>query len=284
MNNTLMLGLALFVSLPTLAIGQERGRVPNGPRPFNLALNRGRIGIIVNTDADAEMDRVGARIEAVSPGGPADHAGLRAGDVITRFNSVALTGGAGNGRESGPGVKLVRLAGALEPGDTARIEYRRGNEGRTATVVAADVPNPWDLALSMPSMPSEPPDVRRPVNERLPGASLWGSPWLDLELVRLNSELGEYFGTREGILVVQGARDESLPLMGGDVILTIDDRQPTTPGHTMRILRSYAPGEKVRIEILRKQKRQTLTWTVRERAARPYPGERRGSGAGGVGT
>jgi S1-C subfamily serine protease len=132
-------------------------------------------------------------------------------------------------------------------------------------------------------MPIEPPDGRLRVNERLPGVSLWGSPWLDLELVRLNPDLGEYFGTREGILVVQGARDESLPLMGGDVILTIDDRQPTTPGHAMRILRSYAPGETVRIEILRKQKRQTLTWTVRERAARAYPGERRPPG-GGVGT
>jgi S1-C subfamily serine protease len=83
-----------------------------------------------------------------------------------------------------------------------------------------------------------------------------------MELVNLNPELGEYFGTREGILVVKSPADSSLPLRGGDVILSIGGRHPTSASHAMRILRSYEANETVSIEILRKQKRTTVTWHV----------------------
>jgi hypothetical protein len=36
----------------------------------------------------------------------------------------------------------------------------------------------------------------------------------------------------------------------------------------MRILRSYAEGEAVTIEVLRKQKRQAVSWTVPQRESR----------------
>jgi len=85
-----------------------------------------------------------------------------------------------------------------------------------------------------------------------------------IELVNLNPDLGEYFGTREGVLVVRASEDSTLPLKGGDVILAIGGRKPTSPMHAMRILRSYDTGETVSIEVLRKQKRTTLSWKVPE--------------------
>jgi len=70
-----------------------RTRVETGPfSTFSFSDNRGRIGVVVKTDPNATDDKVGARIEAVTPGGPADKAGLKAGDVITRFNGTALGG------------------------------------------------------------------------------------------------------------------------------------------------------------------------------------------------
>jgi hypothetical protein len=104
-----------------------------------------------------------------------------------------------------------------------------------------------------------------------PHAMEWdfmGSPWGDLELVNLNQDLGDYFGTKEGVLVVKAPSDSSLPLRGGDVILSVGGRKPTSPSHAMRILRSYEPGETVSIDIVRKQKRTTLTWKVEEREGR----------------
>jgi S1-C subfamily serine protease len=106
-----------------------------------------------------------------------------------------------------------------------------------------------------------------------------GGSWCDLDLVSLNPDLGSYFGSTDGVLVVKSSADSALPLKGGDVILSIGGRKPTSPSHAMRILRSYEAGETVSIDVMRKQKRVTVSWKVpdeersfmrsRERTPRP---------------
>jgi S1-C subfamily serine protease len=86
-----------------------------------------------------------------------------------------------------------------------------------------------------------------------------------MELVTLTETLGDYFGTTQGLLVVRAPGDDRLGLRDGDVIIRIGDREPSGPGHAMRILRSYEPGEKVDIEIMRKKKRQSLSVEVPDR-------------------
>jgi len=95
-------------------------------------------------------------------------------------------------------------------------------------------------------------------------AMCFGDAWCDLDLVTMNADLGDYFGTKDGVLVIRAPADSGLPLKSGDVILSIGGRKPTSPAHAMRILRSYDAGESVSIEIMRHQKRQTLSWTVPE--------------------
>jgi len=233
---------------------------------YTMGENRGRIGVIVRTDANTESDKVGAKIEAVTPGGPADKAGLKVGDIITKFNGTSLGGvPSDDDEESGPGKKLVELAHQLDPGDTVQIEYRRGTDSKKATVVAAklgdgrfrmEMGDPGIMV--MPGMPDmhDMPDMN---------FDFFVSPWGDLKLVSLNPDLGDYFGTKEGILVVKAPADSSLPLKGGDVIISIGGRKPSSPEHAMRILRSYDKGETVSIEILRKQKRMTVAWRVPSR-------------------
>ena len=100
----------------------------------------GRIGVLVKTGAAPSTDSVGAWIEAVTPGGPAAKAGLKAGDIITRFNGTPLAGvAASEENASGPGRKLVTLARALAPGDTAPIEYRRGGDARRTKLITEDL-------------------------------------------------------------------------------------------------------------------------------------------------
>ena len=237
-------------------------REPRGAFTYAFDDNRGRIGVLVKTDADPATDTIGAKIEGVTPGGPAARAGLRVGDVITKFNGTSLAGvRAENEEESGPGNKLVRLARRLEPGDTAEVEYRRGSDTKKATLVAEDL---GSLRFEVP----EPGAMATPWVPRF-DFDLFGAPWGDLELVSLNPDLGEYFGTKEGILVVKAPADSSLPLKAGDVILSIAGRKPSSPSHAMRILRSYEAGETVTVEVMRKQKRTTVTWKV------PEPRDRR---------
>jgi type II secretory pathway component PulC len=48
----------------------------------------------------------------------------------------------------------------------------------------------------------------------------------------------------------------------GDVILDIGGREPQSPEHAFRILGSFAPGESLRVSIMRKQARQTLEISI----------------------
>ena len=244
-------------------------RPPRAPRAYAYSYsteNRGRIGVIVNTEPDSQTDKIGAKLAAVTPGGPAAKAGLKVGDVITKFNGTSLAGAkAEDEEESGPGAKLVELARRLEPGDTVQIEYRRGSDSKKATLVAEDLGATF--RFEMPKIAT--------VMPRMPGMEGWdlafGTPWGDLELVNLNSDLGEYFGTKDGILVVKAPSDSSLPVRSGDVILSVGGRKPSSPSHAMRIFHSYEPGETVSIELMRKQKRMTVSWKVPEREEHMFP-------------
>ena len=249
-----------------------RTRVAPGPfGVFSYSDSRGRIGVIVKTEADAADDKVGARIEAVTPSGPAEKAGLKAGDIITRFNGTALGGTRGedtNDEASGPGMKLIELARALEPGDTVQVEYRRGSDTRKAAIVAEDLG--WASSQRM-EMPEMGPMVEGmiPKMQMGPGEFQFSfGPWGGIELVKLNPDLGDYFGTREGVLVVRAPEDSTLGLKGGDVILSIGGRKPASPEQAMRILRSYDTGETVTLDVLRKQKRVSVTWKVPENEGR----------------
>ena len=262
----IVIAAAMLAAWPASLAAQRPRRPPRPPGVFVLHDdNRGRIGVVVKTQPDSQVDKLGAKIEGVTPGGPAAKAGLKVGDIITKFNGTALAGlKAEDEDESGPGTNLVQLARKLEPGDTVQIEYRRGSDTKKATLVAEDLgwmPN----VRVMPGMPSMPdmPDMRH-------FEFSFGMPWGDLELVSLNPDLGEYFGTKEGVLVVKAPADSSLPLKGGDVITSIGGRKPANPSHAMRILRSYEKGETVSIEILRKQKRMTVAWKVPSREDRMF--------------
>ena len=271
-RNMAIAALAVCLLSPPASNAQDtrprsrpRVRVESGPwGAYSFSDNRGRIGVIVDTRANAAGDKIGACIEGITPGGPAEKAGLKAGDVITRFNGTALAGvAAEDDQDSGPGMKLIELARQLDPGDTVQVDYRRGNDAaKKITLVAEDLAGDLVRFPGMGRMEGMLPRMRvGPGNDF---ELAFGGQWGGIELVKLNPDLGEYFGTREGILVVSAPEDSSLALKGGDVILTIGGRKPSSPMQAMRILRTYETGESVNIEVLRKQKRITVTWKVPE--------------------
>lgn len=249
------------------------------PRTFTIHTGRPRIGVMVESRANSETDRFGARIAEVTPDGPADKAGLKAGDIITKFNGTALSGLKGEDEESGPGAKLVELARALDAGDTVQVEYRRDGQTRKATLVAEDLggqrftfrgPGMERMLERLPmKVPGEPHVFRF---DGTPGADV--RVFADnmmlrsgLRLADLNPDLGEYFGTKEGVLVLEAPKDSSAQLRAGDVILSIDGRTPKDEAHAHRILRSYSEGETAKLEVMRKQRKITVTWKAGEHPA-----------------
>ncbi len=91
----------------------------------------------------------------------------------------------------------------------------------------------------------------------------FGFPWAgtglgELELVELSKGLGRYFGTDSGLLVISAPQSGAFELQDGDVIQSIDGREPRDVRHAMRILSSYQGGEALKLGIMRDKKKRTL--------------------------
>ena len=258
-------------------------RLERGPNQMvEFVMNRrARLGLKVNLRARSS-DSLGAYVDAVSPNGPAAKAGIQSGDIISKVDGKSVLAGgqaeAEGGRESLPGLRLIELAAKLEPNDTIPVEFRRGRERKTVSVVTADEPDvlfrrePGGRAFSFRFRPDGPRRMVMPLDDDLadmvrPGF-LYGSPLADLELAPLNPDLGRYFGATEGILVISVPKDSELGLKGGDVVLVVDGRKPASPSHLLRIMRSYERAESFKLEILRNGKRETVTGRVGEKAKR----------------
>ena len=239
-----------------------RGEVTVGPeRMMRFVMSRrARLGLTVNLRA-RETDSVGAYVDAVTPNGPAAKSGIRSGDIITKVDQKSvLSGGETSpreGRESLPGLRLIELAATLAPNDTIELEFRRGKDRKTVSVVTADEPR---RAFAFRYGPGGQPG--RGLNEEeifVNAPFLYGSALADLELAPLNPDLGQYFGTASGVLVINVPAGSELGFKGGDVVLAVDGRKPESPSHLLRILRSYGDTEGYKAEVLRNRKRVTVS-------------------------
>ncbi|HUK12853.1 MAG TPA: PDZ domain-containing protein [Thermoanaerobaculaceae bacterium] len=252
-------------AMARLQTGKAMARVHNKVVVFG---NRPRLGVVLKHESDPATDSVGAVVEALTPGGPAADAGLLAGDIITKFNGETLVGAKvdADEDESAPSARLIELARNLKEGEKVSVEYRRGSETHTTTVTASRLSGPGVRVFAVPGEAGGPeveiPDVPEIPDININLDMLDGRPWCDLEMVALNPDLGEYFGTKEGVLVVRAPKDAGIDLKAGDVITSIGGRTPSTPSQTLRILRSYEPGESVTVELVRNKQKAKITLTM----------------------
>lgn len=225
--------------------------------------NRAVLGIQLNADNEASKD--GARIEDVSPGGPAEEAGVRAGDVIVMVDGKDV-------RKQTPREVLqqLRVVKAAKP-----VKLRVLRDGKTMDF---DV-TPRVIAMAsavppVPPMPAVPPVVVAGPNVEFKQFGPYGFSYYmgargelsGLEVTPVTPQLGRYFGTDKGMLVLRAPKGELFKLQEGDVIVSIDGREPSSGSHISRILSSYQPGEKLTVRILRDRKQQDLTVTLPEGA------------------
>jgi predicted metalloprotease with PDZ domain len=217
-----------------------------------MMMGEGPSHAVIGVQLDAKNSKDGAHVRDVSPGGPAAEAGIRAGDVIVRVNGADV-------RVEHPAAEVAHLMRGVEPDSKVKIHVLRDGKPADFEVTARPIENPLD-------MPGMPPHLGMPFEGFGPGSpgSMHGSV-AGMELVTLTPQLGAYFGTDKGVLVLRAPRNPAFNLQDGDVILSIDGREPTSGSHATRILASYQAGEKVKLQLLRQRKKMNIEATVPER-------------------
>ncbi len=215
-------------------------------------------------------------IESVEPGSPAYRAGLEAGDTVIAYNSEDLI------RQD------IVLSKILKPGSQLRVTVRRNGNTRDVDVLVGRRPQVLDNPLvrvagptrsvtvvssGTPVAPKPPKGKSTPVPAQpapapappaAAGPVIWGpsatSAIAGAEIVRLNEALGETFGVKSGVLVLNvggGTPAERAGLRGGDVIISANGNEVAAP-QALSLAVRRARDRQVSLEIVRKSRKQTV--------------------------
>jgi serine protease Do len=261
-----VLGLALAIGGAVSVAAQDRSE---RRRPNVMVLDgRGaQLGVRVS-DVDLK-DPSGVRIDDVDPDSPAEKAGLREGDVVVEFD----------GERVRSARQFTRLVQETPDGRTVKIAVMRNGqkqtldatpENRVTMDFGADADRlREEVERSLREFRVEPPIFRyddrgpRRFEYRLPERVMpfMGSRGrLGVTVQSLTPELEEYFGARNGGVLVSSVTPDSAAakagLKAGDVITSINGRSVTGSGELMRELRDLS-GD-VTVGILRDKQEMTL--------------------------
>ncbi len=219
--------------------------------------NKPRLGVTIETTVEPGPVE-GVKILGVTPGSAAADVGLRSGDVLTSVNDESLSANSC----SEANTRLLDFMKGVEEGDVIEVEYLRdGNVG--SVEIEPRIVDRWAFVWHgdgdgphIPRPPIAPEVVER---FKMEFAYPWHHSGLgNMELVELNEGLGRYFGTDKGLLVVSAPKSDAFDIRDGDVIQSIDGREPKDTRHAMRILGSYSSGEKLKLGIMRDKKKVTV--------------------------
>jgi serine protease Do len=208
----------------------------------------------------------GVEITMVDQDAPAGKAGLKEQDVILTLNG-----------EKVESVEQLRRMIRETPSDrVVTLGINRNGQPMTFKVQLADRktnfvysygPKAKDFHFEMPVMPQVPslPDIDLPVSIVVVHSSVRSG----LMIENLTSQLGDYFGARngQGVLVrsvEKGSRAEKAGLHAGDVIVKINDEAIHDSGDFSHAL-GNRKGNTAKLSILRDKKEQTITLSLPER-------------------
>jgi len=217
-----------------------------------MQMGEGPNHAVIGVQLDSNDSKDGAHVRDVSPGGPAAEAGIHAGDVIVAVNGTDV-------KSEHSATSVAHLMRNVEPNSKVKIHVLRAGKPLDFELTARPVENAWGIP-GMPSLPEMPFDGLSGFMDGRAHGSVAG-----MELATLTPQLGTYFGTDKGVLVLRAPKNATFNLQDGDVILSIDGREPTSGSHATRILASYQAGEKVKLEVMRQKKKMTVEAMVPER-------------------
>ena len=218
---------------------------------------------VLGVQIDPDSGKQGARVLNVSPGGAAEEAGLQKDDVIVSLDGKDVAG------STQPGRMVVEHMRGVKPDQKVKVRVLRAGKNKDFVVTARPMGGMFGERMFNIRMPDGGAMTAMPGMRGMPDIrefrAFWPGEFGGMELASITPKLGAYFGVTSGVLVVQAPDSDGFKLEDGDVIQGIDGRKPEDGAHAMRILRSYKPGEKLTLSVLRQRKPLSLAVSMPER-------------------
>lgn len=235
-------------------------------RALDVVGRGAHIGVTVRdvVNADTKDPKAGVVIEDVTSGGPADKAGMKTGDAITEFDGERV-------RSS---LQFTRLVRETPDGRSVQAALSRGGQRITVTVMPSD-----DFGLRLLDAPTARMAIPTPVPPAPPRAprppAAFLSPAMPFDFIGrvrsggrlgigiedLDTQLAEYFGVKEGVLVksvAEGSVAGKAGLKAGDVITSVNGRHIYDSSDVTRALDRMENNGEFTLEVTRDRKTQTL--------------------------
>lgn len=208
-------------------------------------VSRGRLGVVIQEVSKELADSLGlarpmgAVVNSVEKGGPAEKAGVEAGDVILKFDGKAINSSA----------DLPRLVAATRPGARSTIQLWRKGTTRDIQVTVGEMPDE-KLAGGKPFRSAKPA-------EQAPNR-------LGLVVSELTAEQKRELKMNSGLLVEDvrgiGARSD---LRAGDVIIAVISKGATTEVKSVdqfnKLLAQFEKGSNVTLLVRRGEMQTFIT-------------------------
>ncbi|MCC6389711.1 MAG: PDZ domain-containing protein [Bryobacterales bacterium] len=207
----------------------------------------------------------GVEVTRVEEDSPASRAGLKVQDVVLEYQGQRVEGA----------EQFVRLVRETPSGREVKLLISRN--GQTSLLPATIASRQMktleigDMQIAVPHLPELP---RNPAGEIPRSFLALESPVLGIEAESLNSQLAEFFGVKEGVLVRlvrKGTAAERAGLRAGDVIVKVGGRKVVTPLEVAGALRAHASAKNVPLSVVREKKSLTLPVTIEDDSGRLVP-------------
>jgi serine protease Do len=229
----------------------------------------------------------GVEVTRVEEDSPAAKAGLKQGDVVLQYNGERVEGT----------EQFVRLVRETPPGRQATLVISRNGATQTVTATLGERK---DFAYRFSTGPEFQQDMNKLRAElgrmrldsrfqqdmarlqaelgemrlRLPDMPepfmAWRSPVLGVEAETLTSQLAEFFGVKQGVLVRSVTKDsaaEKAGIKAGDVIVRVENEEVGTPSALSRRIRELESRTSFPVTVVRNRQEMALNVVVEKKSS-----------------
>ena len=244
------ISVVLLLTRGTL-LSASTGSLSGAQKKERLKIS-GWIGVMIQdvnekTARKAKLDsEEGAYVIEVVEDSPADSAGIQEGDVVIEFNGKKVFDSDDLAKVVHRTVPETKVNLVLvRDGEKTTIQLKVGKKRESKHCMFSGIPNIPDVHVFM------------------------GNRILGMQLLTLNEQLGEYFGTpnNEGVLVEEvehKSTAEKAGLKAGDIIIRVGKKTVDGVEKIQKELQKYEEGDMVKFEVLRKNVTKILNVEMKE--------------------